>query len=220
MKTYLGRVVREVERQVHPNDADLLALLAIANRILEQQRTSKNKVYSVHEPDVACIAKSKAHRRYEFGCKVGVVSTCRDNWVVASQAYPGNPYDGHTLSIALEQMERITGEVPEVAYVDNGYRGHRLEGPTEVHIAGARMKRGVTRAERKRRRRRSAVEPIIGHMKEDNRLGRNYLKAIAGDEINAILAGCGYNIRKLLRGVVSCLPIGVMLRPVSQSAQA
>jgi len=201
MKTYLGRVVRDVARQARPEDQDLMNLLAVAQRILVQGRKSTNKVYSIHEPDVACIAKGKAHRRYEFGCKVGVVSTSEGNWVVGVRAFRGNPYDGHTLGESLAQAERITGRVPDVAYVDRGYRGHRSEGPTRIHMAGSRSLSRATRSERRRRRRRAAIEPVIGHLKLDNRMGRNHLKGVAGDAINALLAGCGYNFRKLVRAV-------------------
>ena len=107
LKTYLGRVVRDIERKVDKPDSELAELLAKADRLLMQERKSKNKLYSIHAPEVECISKGKAHKRYEFGCKVGIVSTSRDNWIVGIGAFHGNPYDGHTLSESLEQSERI-----------------------------------------------------------------------------------------------------------------
>jgi len=198
LKTYLGRVVRDIARKVEEPDSELAELLAKANRLLTQERKSKNKLYSIHAPEVECISKGKAHKRYEFGCKVGVVSTSRDNWIVGIRAFHGNPYDGHTLAESLEQSERIMGATPKHVYVDLGYRGHNYDGNAEVHIAwkGLRKK---SRWDRLWRKRRAAVEPVISHVKHDNWMIRNYLKGKEGDEINALLAGCGYNIRKLLK---------------------
>ncbi len=178
LKTYLGRVIRDIERKldqqaVHPR---LVRLLEIAKRIHAQQRNDKNKVYSVHAPEVECIAKGKAHKPYEFGVKVGVVSTSIDNFIVGMKAFSGNPYDGHTLLASLEQAHKLTGIVARQVYVDRGYRGHGLTESTKIWIAGA--KRGVTVAIKKKLKRRNAIEAVIGHMKNDGRLGRNFLKAL------------------------------------------
>jgi IS5 family transposase len=201
LRTYLGRVIRDIERKLesqatteHPK---LDQLLEIAKRIHAQQRHDKGKVYSVHAPEVECIAKGKAQKPYEFGVKVGVVSTSKESFVVGMQSLPGNPYDGHTLEASLEQVQKLTGVAPKEAYVDRGYRGHGLVDAVKVWIAGA--KRGVTVAIKKKLKRRNAVEPVIGHMKSDGRLGRNFLKGVAGDAMNALLCGAGHNLRKILR---------------------
>ena len=207
LKTWLGRVIRDIERKRPKPDADLKDLLAMARRLHAQERHTKNKLYSLHAPEVECISKGKAHKRYEFGCKVSVVSTSRDNWIVGVRAHHGNPYDGHTLSEALDTMERLTGLRACHAHVDKGYRGHGYEGKTQIHLPGkGRGKRRQTRSERKWQRRRSAVEPLIGHVKHDNRMDRNYLLGRDGDRMNAILAACGYNLRKLLRLLLRLLP--------------
>ncbi len=198
LKTYLGRVVRDIRRKCVDPQGRMLELLELAERLLKQEKDSKNKLYSPHAPEVECIAKGKAHKKYEFGVKVGLVTTSRDNWVVGIQTFPGNPYDGHTLAASLAQTERLTGWQPKEAYVDRGYRGHGYEGETTVHIVDGRRKK-YSPAERKWRGRRAAVEPVIGHLKSDNGLGRNYLKGETGDAVNALLAGCGRNLRKLLR---------------------
>lgn len=196
LRTYLGRIIRDIERKADPAQRQRLSrLLAIAKRIHQQQRKDHGKVYSVHAPEVECIAKGKAHKRYEFGVKVGIVSTSKESFVIGMQALPGNPYDGHTLQSSLEQVQRITGLLPTEAYVDRGYRGHGLESLT-VWIAGA--KRGVTAAIKRKLKRRNAIEPIIGHLKSDGRLGRNFLKGELGDAMNAILCGAGHNLRKIL----------------------
>ena len=133
LKTYLGRVIRDIERkagvgqeELKQASARLASLLEIARRIHAQQRHDKGKVYSVHAPEVECIAKGKAHKPYEFGVKVGVVSTSKESFVVGMQALPGNPYDGHTLKASLAQTQRLTGMMPRETYVNRGYRGHGI----------------------------------------------------------------------------------------------
>ena len=173
----------------------------MAERLREQTRTSKHKVYSVHAPEVECIAKGKVHKRYEFGCKTSVATTSKNNWIVGAQALHGNPYDGHTLGGAIQQVERLTGHSPHDVMVDQGYRGHGYDGSANVHVVRSIPKR-ATRALRRMLKRRAAIEPTIGHLKSDNRLDRNYLTGRAGDRINAVLSAAGYNLRKLLRWIV------------------
>jgi IS5 family transposase len=199
LKTYLGRVVRDIDRKAAGTDRELREKLAMAQRLLGQQRYDSNKLYSVHAPEVECISKGKAHKKYEFGCKVAVVSTSKDNWAVGIEALHGNPYDGHTLEGSLRQVERLTGVQPASAYVDKGYRGNTgTVNNTEVHIARSRGK-SMSRNQWLWYKRRSAIEPIIGHLKSDCRMDRNRLKGKEGDRINALLAASGYNMRKLLR---------------------
>ena len=198
LRTWVGRLIRDIQRSGRPIDDDLAKLLGLAERIRNQQPQDSKKLYSLHEPEVQCISKGKAHKRYEFGQKIGVATANRSNWILASLLLKDNPYDGHTLTRQLGTVERIT-EVPITdAYVDKGYRGHGYTGPTHVHVAGQGGK-NLSRAERKRRRRRSAIEPKIGHLKSDNRMERCFLWGLAGDAINAVLAAAGSNLRKLLR---------------------
>ena len=197
LRTYVGRMIRDIRRKTTDMDDDLATLLDRADRIRRQQPKDKNKLYSLHEPEVQCISKGKAHKRYEFGQKVAVATTNRSNWFVASTLMEGNPYDGHTLSETLMTVERVTCVAVTDAYVDKGYRGHGYTGGADVHIAGQR-KKNTTRAEKKRRRRRSAIEPKIGHLKSDHRMGRCFLAGLCGDAINAVLAAAGSNLRKLL----------------------
>ncbi len=223
LRTCLGRVIRDIERKVASQQTEaglehprLKRLLEIARRIHAQQRHDQGKVYSVHAPEVECIAKGKAHKPYEFGVKVGVVSTSKESFVVGMQSLPGNPYDGHTLTASLQQVQKLTGIAPKEAYVDRGYRGHGVAEPVKVWIAGA--KRGVTVAIRNKLKRRNAVEPVIGHMKNDGRLGRNFLKGIAGDAMNALLCGAGHNLRKILRRLaLLCARFGVSLNQLLTS---
>ncbi|MCP4374371.1 MAG: IS5 family transposase [Deltaproteobacteria bacterium] len=207
LKTYLGRVIRDIERKVVGSEklqSVFSEPLSLARRILNQKRQDKNKVYSIHAPEVECISKGKVHKKYEFGCKVSVVATSKECFIMGMKAYHGNPYDGHTLDDAVLQAESITGFKAKEIYVDRGYRGHNYRGDAEVRIAGRGRKR-LRASVRKWLKRRSAIEAVIGHTKTDGRLGRNYLLGREGDEINAILSGCGYNIRKLLKALLFCL---------------
>jgi transposase, IS5 family len=201
LKGYTGRVLRDIERQLGRVPEGILKsrmmeMIALVNRLLAQKPKDSKKLYSLHEPAVDCISKGKAHKRYEFGTKVSIATTNRGGFVVGMRALPGNPYDGHTLNEALEQVEILTDQRPEMAFVDRGYRGHGVEN-VKVFISGAR--RGVTRTIAKLLRRRSAIEPMIGHMKNDGRLTRCPLKGTDGDALFAVLCGCGHNIRMILR---------------------
>jgi IS5 family transposase len=201
LKGYTGRVLRDIERQMDkvaegPLKLRLQDLLALVNRLLAQKPKDRRKLYSLHEPAVDCISKGKAHKRYEFGTKVTVATTTEGGFIVGMRALPGNPYDGHTLHEALEQVEILTDRRPDMAFVDRGYRGHGVD-HVKVFISGAR--RGVTRTIANLLRRRSAIEPMIGHMKTDGRLTRCPLKGTTGDALFAVLCGCGHNIRIILR---------------------
>ena len=203
LKTYLGRVIHDIERKCPSPDRQLQDLLKVACRIHQQKRTDKNKVYSVHAPEVECISKGKAHKRYEFGCKVSVATTSHGGWFVGAKAMHGNPYDGHTLYRAMKQVERLS-VVPEHAFVDMGYRGHWYSGDCQVHVD--KRRRGRTSKSLWRwMKRRAAVEPAIGHLKSEHRLDRNRLKGEEGDQLNAILSAAGMNFRKLLRWLAALL---------------
>ena len=204
LRTRLGRLIRDIRRKAPHPDPALEELLNLCARLHRQRKHDKHKLYSLHEPEVVCISKGKAHKRYEFGQKISVATSNRGNWILSATLCQGNPYDGHTLASTLMSTESNTGVAVTDAYVDKGYRGHDYRGDATVHLAGA-SHRGVSRTKRKRRRRRSAVEPVIGHMKSDHRMGRCFLAGLLGDEINAVLAAAGMNFRKLLRGLVLAL---------------
>ena len=199
LKTYLGRVTRDIERKLQPDQLkEFEKLLELSHRLLCQKRHDKNKLYSIHAPEVVCISKGKSHKRYEFGCKVGVVTTMKKPFVVGIQAFEGNPFDGHTLSRSIEQAERLGSFKADEIYVDRGYRGHDYKGNAIVHIVRLGWRK-LPRSLRRWLKRRSVVEAVIGHSKNECRLARNYLLGVEGDKVNAILSGCGYNIRRLLR---------------------
>ena len=206
LKTYLGRVYRDIQRKAEQTDEQLTHLMQLAERLLEQQKTSKNKLYSIHAPEVECISKGKAHKRYEFGCKVSLATTSRSNWIVGIKALHKNPYDGHTLDQTIKKAESLTGMHIKNTYVDLGYRGHNYRGSGQVHIVDSRKLKKLTRSVRNWFKRRSAIEPVIGHLKSDNRMQKNQLKGEDGDHMNAILSACGFNMRKLM-AVFLCLKL-------------
>jgi transposase, IS5 family len=199
LRTYLGRVFRDVGRKIAGNTAlegKFARLLGLVERLMAQKPKDKDKLYALHAPEVVCIAKGKARTPYEFGAKVGIAVTNREGLVLAAKAFAGNPYDGHTLAETLDQATSVSGVTPERIYVDKGYRGHNYTGAGEVMIAGRR--RGLSATMRRELRRRSAIEATIGHMKTDGRLDRNFLLGQAGDAINALLAAAGHNLRLVL----------------------
>jgi IS5 family transposase len=200
LKGYTGRVMRDLRRHLGDLPAGALrdriaAKLALVSRLLHQQPRGGDKIYALHETEVDCISKGKARVRYEFGCKVSIATTLDEGFIVGMRSFPGNPYDGHTLAPALEQVEILTDQRPNLAVVDRGYRGHGVE-KTRVLISGTR--RGLTPKLIADLRRRSAIEAEIGHMKTDGRLSRCHLKGTIGDALFAVLCGCGHNIRKIL----------------------
>ena len=168
-----------------------------------------------------CIGKGKAHARFEFGVKVSIATTNAvapgGQFVLGARALPGNPYDGHTLDAQIAQTERITALGIERAYADRGYRGHDAD-KTRAVLSG--RKRGLTPTIRRERRRRNAIEPVIGHMKSDGHLGRNFLRGTEGDAANVILAAAGHNMR-LLRAWLAwllALLLGLLVAPPSACA--
>ncbi|QDA37006.1 IS5 family transposase (plasmid) [Paracoccus liaowanqingii] len=200
LRGYTGRVLRDIRRQLDGIAEGsfrerVLDTLVLVGRLLHQTPKSRGKIYALHEPEVDCISKGKARKRYEFGTKVSLATTIDEGFVVGMRALPGNPYDGHTLPEALEQVAILTGRTPDLAVVDRGYRGHGML-ETKVLISGTR--RGLSPRLKALLRRRSAIEPEIGHMKTDGRLSRCPLKGTSGDAIFAVLCGCGHNIRKIL----------------------
>lgn len=204
LKTYLGRLIRDIERKVIAPDDLLAAMLERTKRIHDQKRDDSHKLYSLDAPEVECISKGKTPKRYEFGCKVSLSITHRNNWITSSAALHGNPFDGHTLSATIERSESNTNTEVKEAYVDLGYRGHDYAGEATIYKQDGKLKQ-LTRAIRNKIKRRSAIEPTIGHVKSDNRMGRNYLKGADGDQINAILAAAGYNMRKLIAAFLYAL---------------
>jgi transposase, IS5 family len=206
LKTYLGRIIRDISRGI-AGEGDLKAIfrrpLHLASRVLAQGRHQRGpKVYSLHAPEVECIGKGKAHAPYEFGVKVSVATTLKrakgGQFALHAKALPGNPYDGHTLATIVPDIEQTIGNELERVLTDAGYKGHNAPSTHKFRVYTAGQKRRMTPAIKREMRRRAAIEPVIGHIKNEHRMGRNYLAHEQGDAINAILAAVGYNFRLLL----------------------
>ncbi len=222
LRTRLGRLIRDIRRKTD-GDEGLRKIFAVplsrAAQIRGQKQRQRGwKLYSWHAPETECIGKGKAAKPYEFGVKVSLTTTnkrCKGGqFILHAKALPGSPYDGHTLKQVIEETEALTGRGIERVYVDKGYRGHDAPKPYRVFLSG--QKRGVHGQIKKELRRRSAIEPVIGHCKSDGHLGRNFLKGRLGDRINAVMSAVGYNfrlilkwLRKLLRKIIAaiCGPI-------------
>lgn len=201
LKTLVGRVMRDCERKVAGN-GELQALFAEilqqTKHLLERKQSDKNKLYSLHEKEVDCISKGKAQKKYEFGCKVSLSITHKkgSSIITSAQALHGNPYDGHTLAGALNNSASISKVAVKKAFVDRGYKGHGVTN-TKVFISGQR--RGVTKHIARQIKRRQAIEPHIGHLKNKLKLGLCRLKGVIGDQINALLTAASYNLRGILK---------------------
>jgi IS5 family transposase len=204
LRARLGRLIRDIRRKITGRgelEAAFEQPLSRATQIQSQEQRQRGyKLYSFHAPEVECIGKGKASAPYEFGVKASIVTTNArapgGQFVLHAKALPSNPYDGHTLADVIEATETLTGCGIERAYVDKGYRGHKTENPRRVFISG--QKRGVFGVIKRELRRRSAIEPVIGHMKTDGHLGRCHLKGREGDAANVLLTAVGHNLRLVL----------------------
>ena len=205
IKTIAGRQTRDIERKFTPEQKEKYNNLFITiNKILVQQQGDKNKIYSLHEPDVRCLAKGKEAKKFEFGNKSGFVVTKTSKIVVGALAFEDNPYDGHTLEEHLKQVEHFVGKRPKVGIVDRGYKGKKNIEGTAI-VLPSLPKKGASQyqkqKDRKRFRARAGIEPIIGHIKHDHRMLRNFLKGTNGDMMNTILAATAFNFKKMLNRI-------------------
>ena len=209
LKTIAGRLVREIERKLPASCLGRYAQeINIFQQILDQQKKSTNKIYSIHEPQVYCISKGKDHKKYEYGSKASIAVTKSSGIIVGAVHFSKNMYDGHTLPETLKQTSELVGRRPKVAICDRGFRGTNSVDGTKVVIPKPPGKRSTAyqkQKARKRFRRRAGIEPIIGHLKSDFRLTRNYLKGSLGDSINLMLAAAAFNFKKLLRQFLNYL---------------
>lgn len=203
-RTIVGRLIRDIQRKA-PAEVliQLQDILQKAERLRLQEPKSKHKLYAWHAPEVECISKGKARQPYEFGVKVGIAVSATKGLVLGARSFPGNPYDGDTLAEQCEQAGILSDIVPEQVLVDLGYRGREVEHTRILHKG---KRKSLTPSERRWLKRRSAIEPAIGHLKDDHRMRRNFLKGAQGDALNAVLAAAGYNIRWLMRWLLAFWP--------------
>jgi IS5 family transposase len=209
LKTIAGRLLREIQRKLPVEVLGRYAEnFALYLRVLNQKRADKNNIYSLHEPHVYCMSKGKEHQRYEFGTKVSITTTRDSKIILGALAFDSNVYDGHTLPAVMEQIQRLLGRAPDVAITDRGYRGRKKVGVTKIvtpYTSPNSPDHELRELARLRFRQRAGIEPVIGHLKSDHRLKRNFLKGFLGDQINVLLAAAAFNFRKWMRLIFFCL---------------
>jgi len=209
LHTLAGRQVRELLRKLSEEAKRRYAeQLSVYIRILEQTRTSKNKVYSPHKPYTACVAKGKASHEYEFGNKVGIISTAKRQIIVAVKAFMGNPHDSRTIEPLIEQMEANGRKLPEEIAYDRGGRGRKEIHGVKILTPGKPLKTDTPYQKAKKRkpfRRRAAIEPLIGHLKTDHRMQDNFLWGSVSSTVNAMLAATAWNLKKLMKELLQAL---------------
>ena len=203
LQTIGMKLIRELSRKL---SEEILAQyqpdIDLHVKVLKQQKQDKNKIYSLHEPQIYCIAKGKDHKAYEYGTKASIVTTAKQGIILAAVSHDKNIHDSHTLEEVLDKTNQVRKKSPVRAVCDRGYRGVKQIGATEIVLPKAplaRDNRYQRDIKRKRCRRRAAIEPIIGHLKSDHRLAINYLKGFAGDQINLFMAACAWNLKKWVR---------------------
>lgn len=199
IKTIAGRLVRELDRKLAAGNPFRIKL-SLFEKILAQKKDDKQKIYSIHEPHVQCIGKGKEHKKYEFGSKVSIMTTKNSGVIIGAINIEKNDYDAHTLYPAIEQQQRLTGITLKNNFVDRGYRGVKEVSGTNIIIPQSNVKDTPYQKQKLRKgfRRRAAIEPRIGHLKQDYRLSRNYYSGIFGDNINVMLAAAAMNFKRMM----------------------
>ena len=197
IKTIAGRLTRELERKLKPQSWQLWGIeLQIFQKVLAQKKEDTGKIYSLHEPQVKCFSKGKEHKKYEFGSKASFLITQKTGVIVGAMNFSENMHDSKTLPDALQQHQRLTGIKAKEVFVDRGYRGPKQIGGTPIHLP--QPNKNITLSQRKKHRRRAAIEPIIGHLKHDYRMLRNFLKGSFGDTANVLLAASAMNFKRMM----------------------
>lgn len=204
LKTIAGRLIRELEREMKPDQLELYKQeLDFYKQVIAQKRSDKNKIYSLHKPFTCCIAKGKAHKQYEFGNKIGLVTTAKTLIITGIKSFLGNPHDSKTIEPLLDQIKKNINFIPKEVMYDRGGKGQKQIGETLISTPdGKPLKRDSEYQKQKKRkkfRRRAAIEPLIGHLKSDFRMGQNYLHGSNSHQINAFLAAMGWNLKKMMR---------------------
>ena len=199
IKTIAGRLVRELGRKLTPGQYD--DTLELFKKVLQQKRADSNKIYSLNEPHTQCMTKGKEHKKYEFGSKVSIITTKTTGVIIGALNIEKNVHDSKTLHPAIEQQQRLTGITLKNNFVDRGYRGVKEVLGTTIIAPDKPGKHRTAYQKQKLRnsfRRRAAIEPKIGHLKQDHRLRRNFYKGIKGDNINVMLAAVGMNLKRMI----------------------
>ncbi len=175
--------------------------LNILYNLLDKQNKEKKNLCSIHEPNVACIAKGKDGKKFEFGSKASIVMTKRTSIIIGVKDFQGSPFDGKTLKPSLDMAAEMVGKMPKNVFTDRGYRGAQKDLENTVHHVPEAPKPNATNFDKDEARknfgRRSAIEPVISHVKSDFRLARNFLKGVVGDTLNLLLSATAFNFQKM-----------------------
>ena len=200
LKTIAKTLIRDMDRQFsdkqHKKYAEALYLYM---RVLLQEKHSKNKIYSLHEPHAYAVGKGKDHKKWEYGTKASLVTTKKSGIIIGVASHEKNEHDSKTLEAALTSAQSNRTYPIQEAICDRGYQGKKEVLGVQISIPGKVLKRDTKyqkELKREKFRRRAAIEPIIGHVKSDHRMERNYLKGFVGDEINLLLAASAFNLKK------------------------
>ena len=208
VKTMVNALLRDLSRKLPESVRNARhEELERYRKVVNQERKDTGKIYSLHEPQVCCISKGKEHKKYEFGSKAAIAMTKTNCIIVGAKSF-ANEYDGHTLQGLLAQVEAMRGNEPEAAFCDRGFRGRKRVGKTTIQLPEVPSGKATDYEKRKARHnfgRRSAIEPVIGHLKNDFRLARNYLKGAIGDSINLLMAAAAFNCKKWMNIVAEGL---------------
>lgn len=197
IKTIAGRLTRELERKLTAESLQKWGSdLQLFQKVLSQKKEDSNKIYSLHEPQVKCFSKGKEHKKYEFGSKASFLLTQKSGVIVGALNFSENIHDSKTLPEALEQHQRLTGIQAKEVFADRGYPGPKQINGTQIHIP--KPDKTITKTKRNKHKRRAAIEPIIGHLKHDHRMLRNFLKGSFGDAINVMLAASAMNFKRMM----------------------
>jgi len=195
IKIIAGRLVREIARKLPLERlGSYLALLKLYQRVLSQKRSDSNKIYSLHEPDVKCYSKGKEHKKFEFGSKASILLDQATGIIMGAINFTQTLHDSKTLPEVLDQYERLNGKQPKEVFADRGYRGINQYKQTSICVP--KPDKDITKSKRKKHSKRAGIEPIIGHLKQDYRLCRNYLKGVHGDSMNLMLAAAAMNFKR------------------------
>jgi IS5 family transposase len=197
IKTIAGVLIRELHRKLPAVRLSKHSTkLSLYEKIIAQKREDTGKTYSLHEPQVKCYTKGKEHKRFEFGSKVSLLITQKTGVIVGALNFNSTVHDSKTLHKAVEQYERLTNKKAKNIYVDRGYPGQKKINEINIHVP--KPDKNITKTKRRRHSRRAAIEPVIGHLKRDYRMGRNFLKGIIGDEINVLMAAAAMNFKRVI----------------------
>ena len=200
LKTIVGVLMRDIIRNLTEGQLEIYKeTFELFTKVSNQKMKDSHKVYSLHESHIYVIAKGKDHKKYEYGTKASLVTTMKGNIIIGAVAHDKNEHDSKTLTSAIAHANKHRTKPIVEAICDRGYRGKKAVDGTVICIPDSPKKRDTKyqkEQKRKKFRRRAAIEPIIGHVKSDHRMQRNYLKGFTGDEINLLLACSAFNLKK------------------------